>query len=153
MMTGEKILVKFPESAKAVEEEYKDLQLALDKREIEKLISNYITYFPYAINFGHEGYILEYIDSESSLYDELLDFILYASQHNIWEELENYRIVSIEAAGDGLYYVVCEECFTTYTNDYSVGTTNVFKNTYTVRKTANGTYITAMDFLNMLNRL
>lgn len=152
-MTKEKGPAKYSDSVRSVEKEYEDLQLELDKRKIEELISNYITYFPYALNFGHMGYIAEYIDPESSLYNELFDFILYASQHNIWEELEDYRIDSIEAAGDGLYYVVCKECFTTYTNDSSVGTTNVFKNTYTVRKTAIGTSITAVDFLNLLNRL
>ena len=152
-MTHEKVLVKFPESVRTVEEENEDLQLALDKMEIEELISNYITYFPYAMNFGHMGYIAEYIDEESSLYNELLDFTLYASQHNIWEELEDYRIGSIDAAGDGLYYAVCKECFTTYTNNSFVGTTNVFKNTYTVRMTPKGPFITAVDFLNLLNRL
>lgn len=150
-MIDEKILVKNPKST--VEEAYEDLQLAQDKKEIEELIDNYLTYFPYAMNFGHEGYITDYIDPESPLFDELFDFILYTSQHNIWEELENYRIDSIEAVGKGLYHVVCEECFTTYTNGHSVGTTNVFKNTYTVKKTAKGTYITAVDFLNLLNRL
>jgi hypothetical protein len=153
-MNVEKIPVKFPESAKAVEKKCDDLQLAQDKREIEQLISNFITYFPYAMNFGREGYITEYIDPESSLYDELFDFIFYANQHNIWEELEDYSIESIDAAGDGLYFAVCKERFTTYTNDRSVRTINVFKNTYTVRKTTNGTYyITAMDFLNLLNRI
>jgi uncharacterized membrane protein YvbJ len=152
-MTHEKVLVKFPDSVRTVEEENEDLQLALDKMEIEELISNYITYFPYAMNFGHMGYIAEYIDQESSLYSELLDFTLYASQHNIWEELEEFSIDSIEAAGGGKYYAVCKECFTTYTSDFSVGTKNVFKNTYTVKKTANGFFITAVDFLNLLNRL
>jgi uncharacterized membrane protein YvbJ len=153
MMTDEKISVTFPESVRAIEEGYEDLQLALDKKEIEELLSNYITYFSYAMNFGHMGYIAEYIDPESSLYNQLFDFTLYASQHTIWEELKDYRIDRIEAAEDGIYYVVCEECFTTYTNDYSVGITNVFKNTYTVRKTANGFSIIAVDFLNLLNRL
>lgn len=59
-MTVEKIPVKFPESAKAVEKKYDDLQLAQDKREIEELISYFITYFPYAMNFGRERYKVYY---------------------------------------------------------------------------------------------
>jgi hypothetical protein len=152
-MTKEKSTEKYSDSVRTVEKENEDSQLELDKRKIEELISNYITYFPYSMNFGHMGYIAEYIDSESSLYNELFDFILYASQHNIWEELDDYGIDSIEAVGDGLYYVFCKECFTTYTNNSFVGTTNVFKNTYTVRMTPKGPFITAVDFLNLLNRL
>jgi hypothetical protein len=153
-MTAEKVAVKLPESVKPVEKDYEDLQLAQDKREIEELISDFITFFPYAMNFGRERYISDYIDPESPLYDELFDFIFYACQHNIWEELEDYRIVSIEPAGEGQFHVVCEERFTTYNNGHSMGTTNVFKNTYTVRKKANGKYhITAVDFLNLLNRI
>ncbi len=126
----------FTKSTEAEANEYaKKIQLEEDKEEISGLMDNYISKFTYAVNYGDEEYITDYMDPNSSFYNEQVSFIQSSYEKDITEDLEDFKVESINQTAEGVYVVNTVEDYNIYQGyeDYT-GSKKTFKNSYTVKK-------------------
>lgn len=135
-VTSDGITLNFTKSSlEEAEEYYITVQLEEDKLDVEYLVSGYVEDFEYAVYWGDEWYLEGYLDPNSPIYQEKLDYITSSYEVDAWLELSDYQVKNIQHVKDAIFTVETVETYYIYNpeNDFT-GAEQTKNNTYTVER-------------------